>query len=173
MGSIMPRVSAVDCTSYELKRSAECESCGVQLVAGAAFCASCGRPVAQAPGTFRPIAPVCAESHANIAGALCYAAGLLTGVVFLAFRSYRREPFVRFHAFQSIFLSIAWLLVHFALGGLIALAPWTAWHLIAMLSRLVSFAFLGITLFLIFKAFRTEHFKLPLIGDLAEKHSQP
>jgi uncharacterized membrane protein len=38
----------------------------------------------------------------NVAGALCYLVGFITGVLFLALEPYSKRPFVRFHAFQSI-----------------------------------------------------------------------
>ena len=154
--------------SYGPQRCAECENCGVELLAGAAFCHGCGKRVVQTTGGCRPPIPVIAGMHANIVGALCYVAGPLTGFVFLILNPYRQIPFVRFHGFQAIFLSVAWILVHFALVGLLGLVPWRVWHLIAMLSTFVSLAFACVSLLMMYKALRKERFKLPLVGDLAE-----
>ena len=44
----------------------------------------------------------------NVASALCYLLGLITGIIFLVLTPYNRNPVVRFHAFQSIFLNVAW-----------------------------------------------------------------
>ncbi|PYQ37482.1 MAG: hypothetical protein DMG99_20935, partial [Acidobacteria bacterium] len=51
----------------------------------------------------------------NLAGALAYILGLITGVLFLVLEPYKRDPFVRFHAMQSVLysgavivFSIAW-----------------------------------------------------------------
>jgi len=164
----MPQISEFDRTSYGPQRCAECENCGVERVAGAAFCHSCGKPVVQPTGGRRPPIPVTAGMRTNIVGALCYVAGLLTGIVFLSLNPYRQIQVVRFHAFQAIFLSVVWLLVHFALAGLLALVPWRLWPLIAVLSSFVSLSFAGVSVLLMYKAFRRERFKLPLIGDLAE-----
>ena len=43
----------------------------------------------------------------NLAGALAYPLGAITGILFLKIEPYKFDPFVRFHAFQSIFLSLA------------------------------------------------------------------
>ena len=43
----------------------------------------------------------------NVASALCYVLGLITGIIFLVLAPYNRNPAIRFHAFQSIFLNVA------------------------------------------------------------------
>lgn len=149
----------------------QCENCGVELVAGSAFCASCGRAVSHDRADSTSGGASKTAMRRGVAAALCYLAGLLTGIVFLLVEPYRRDSFVRFHAFQAIFLSVAWILIHFALAGLIAIVPWTLWRLIATVSSLVSFALVAVSLLLIYKAWKHERFKLPLIGDLAEKRA--
>lgn len=148
-----------------------CENCGVEMLAGAAFCASCGKAVAlSAPGP-GGTAVASAGLQPNMAGALCYLAGFITGIVFLVIEPYRRDKFVRFHAFQSIFFSVGWIVLHFALWMLLSVMPWTMWHFIATLSSLVSLALFCLALFLMYKAYSNERFKLPVIGDLAEKQA--
>jgi uncharacterized membrane protein len=146
-----------------------CGNCGVEMIAGAAFCASCGRPVISADASTGAVV-TSSGLQANVAGALCYLAGFVTGIVFLVLEPYRHDRFVRFHAFQAIFLSVAWVILHFALGISMSLMPWTLWHFTAALSSLVSLAFLGLAFLLMYKAYSNERFKLPVIGDLAEKH---
>ena len=96
----------------------------------------------------------------NVAGALCYALGWITGVVFLL-----TEPantFVRFHAWQStivfVILSAACVLLQSIpfLGMLLAV------FLVIPVSAVL-------WLLLMFKAYKGERFKLPLAGDLAEQ----
>ncbi|MFI5125808.1 MAG: hypothetical protein ACHQJX_03190, partial [Candidatus Acidiferrales bacterium] len=43
----------------------------------------------------------------NMAAALSYALGAITGVLFLALEPYKNNRFVRFHAIQSIIFSVA------------------------------------------------------------------
>lgn len=147
-----------------------CGNCGVEMVDGAAFCASCGKPAALAatsPAGAGAVASTGVQS--NVAGALCYLAGFITGILFLLLEPYRQDRFVRFHAFQSIFFSLGWIVSHFALAMLLSLLPWTLWHLVATLSTLLSLALFCLALWLMFKAYNHERFKLPVIGDLAEK----
>ena len=96
----------------------------------------------------------------NVAAALAYAVGWVTGLAFLVFEQDNR--FVKFHALQSIIvfgsLSIAWM---------IALAvPFLGWI----------FAFLVIPplsavlwLILMYKAYQGDRYKLPYAGDMAEQ----
>jgi uncharacterized membrane protein len=96
----------------------------------------------------------------NVAGALTYALGWITGAAFLL-----TEPsnkFVRFHAVQSIIvfggLSIIWF---------VALSiPFLGW-----LIALVILPPLSVVLWLlvIFKAYQGERFKLPFAGDIADQ----
>lgn len=94
----------------------------------------------------------------NLAGALTYALGWLTGAVFLFVEP--ANAFVRFHAWQSIFtfggLSVAWI---FFLS-----IPFLGW----ILAWLVIFPLsVFLWLWLMFKAYQGERYKLPYVGDMA------
>ena len=147
-----------------------CENCGAQMVAGAAFCPSCGKQVA----TSRPGGTALASGglQPNVAAALCYPAGFVTGILFLRLEPYRCDRFVRFHAFQSIFFSLAWVVLHFALGIFLSVLPWTLWHLVATASWLLSLTLFCAAIFLMYKAYNNERLKLPILGGLADKQAQ-
>src|SRR5665213_2513095 len=94
-----------------------CAKCGTSLSDGAGFCNNCGAPAGAAlPPTYSgtPSAPLAS----NVAGALAYLGGLITGIVFLAVAPYNKDPFVRFHAFQSIFLSLAYIVFAIVWGAI-------------------------------------------------------
>jgi uncharacterized membrane protein len=148
-----------------------CEKCGVELIAGSAFCASCGRPVGLVPAASGSTAVTTTGLAPNVAGALCYLAGFITGILFLVWEPYRHDRFVRFHAFQSIFFNVAWVVLYLALGIFQSLLPWTLWRLMAMFSGLVSLALFCVGLWLMYRAYNNERFKLPIIGELAEKQA--
>ncbi len=98
------------------------------MVPGSAFCASCGQPASLVATESGGTTVKAQGIPANLAGALCYLAGFVTAVVFLAVDPHRHDRFVRFHAFQSIFFSVAWIVLSIALGMLGSLLPWTlAW----------------------------------------------
>ncbi len=146
-----------------------CMNCGIEMVAGAASCSSCGQPVSN-PGGGRQANPA-AGLQANIAGALCYILGFVTGIAFLVLDPYKADRFIRFHAFQSIFLSAAWLAVYFALSVVTVVMPSFLWRLFWLVSSLASLGFLLLALLGMFKAYNHERFKLPVIGDLAERQA--
>src|SRR5262245_39838113 len=87
------------------------------------YCANCGAPVSErycgtcgaktdAPGESTPgpdiprPTPTAGpqELSDNIAGALCYLVGPVTGILFLVLEPYNRKPTIRFHAWQSTLL---------------------------------------------------------------------
>lgn len=152
----------------------QCTNCGVEMVAGAAFCPSCGKPAGQAPVTGGvPAAQQGASTNlqSNVAGALCYLVGFISGLFFLVAEPYKRDRFVRFHAFQAIFLSVAWFAVYLALGVLLTVLPGMFWRVSWMLHSLLSLAFFLLWVLSMYKAYNNEKFKLPVIGDLAAKQA--
>ncbi|MFZ5366096.1 MAG: DUF4870 domain-containing protein [Patescibacteria group bacterium] len=90
----------------------------------------------------------------NTAAALSYVLGWLTGIVFLLIE---KDPFVRFHAMQSI--------ITFGLLTVLSFVPIVGW----MLSPFLMIIGFILWLVLIFKAYQGEKFKVPVIGDFAEK----
>lgn len=96
---------------------------------------------------------------ANIAGALAYLFGFLSGIAFLVLE--KDSTFVKFHAVQSTIVSIGWIVGQVVLAAI----PFFGWLL------LVPWWALGVVLwvFLMFKAFQGERYKLPYVGDLAEQ----
>src|SRR5262245_7124422 len=48
-----------------------------------------------------------ADLKPNVAGMLCYPLSFISGILFLVLTPYNRDRFVRFHAWQSIFLLLA------------------------------------------------------------------
>ncbi len=96
----------------------------------------------------------------NVAGLLCYLAGWITGLVFFLIEKENR--FVRFHAMQSI-ITFGGLTVLFILLGFIPVLGW-------VIMPILGLAQLVLWVLLMVKAYSGEYFKLPVIGDLAEKN---
>jgi uncharacterized membrane protein len=97
--------------------------------------------------------------EANLAGALTYVLGPLTGILFLVLD--KDSKFVRFHAMQSTITFVAMFVISLVLG----MIPILGWILLLPFQLAV----LILWIFLMYKAFNREKFKLPVIGDLAEK----
>ena len=107
----------------------------------------------------------------NVAGALCYVLGFVSGIVFLIME--KDSKFVKFHAVQSIGISLLLVVFNTIVSTLLyGLFSFTMYWIVALLSSLISLAGLILWLVLIMKAFQGEQFKLPVIGDIAEKQAQ-
>jgi uncharacterized membrane protein len=111
----------------------------------------------------------------NVAAALTYLVGFITGIIFLVIEPYNKDPFVRFNAFQSIFLSIAYIVFSMVWGVLFGMLLVASlgfmFSLIALALRLVELAFFLLWLFLMYKAYKNERYLLPIIGPLAAKQA--
>ena len=152
-----------------------CAKCGTQLGEGATFCASCGTPAGSAgSGPAVPAASVTAMSS-NVAGLLAYILFFVTGIIFLVIEPYKNDKFVRFHAFQSIFFSVAWIAFQIIWGNIFMGMIWSSfsglWALLRLIGMLISLAFLACWVFLMYKAYNNECYKIPFIGDLAAKQA--
>lgn len=108
----------------------------------------------------------------TLAGALAYF--ILPAIVFLLVEPYKTNRFVRFHAFQSLGALLASAIVGAILriaGVVLFFIPLLGHLLVWLVSMLVSLAFLMIWIVMIVKALQGEMFKLPVVGDLAEKQA--
>lgn len=141
-----------------------CSKCGAE--GSGQFCARCGSALALAsPGV------VASGLQDNVAGALCYALWLITGIIFLVIEPYSRNKFVRFHAFQSIFTSAALWILSMFLMWFAFLLPVGPREMMFWLGSIVRLGMLALWVILMIKAWQGERFKLPLVGDLAERQA--
>ena len=133
-----------------------------------------GQPQYGQPQYGQP-APAAGGMEDNVASALCYLLGLITGVLFLVLEPYNKNKVVRFHAFQSIFFNIGAIVVNIAFSIVFSimrhLLPFSMWMIFTLLSLGLSLVMLGAWAFLMYKAYNREMFKIPVIGDLAEKQA--
>jgi len=98
---------------------------------------------------------------------------IIPAVVFLFLEPFKRNFFVRFHAFQHLYLLAAGVVFGVAatvLGTLFQLIPFMR-VLVFPLAGLVSLAWFFLWVLLVVKAYQHELFKLPIIGDLAEQQA--
>lgn len=95
----------------------------------------------------------------NITGALAYLFWFITGIIFLLLE--KDSKFVRFHAMQSIVFFAAYFLISVILGFIPIIG--------LIISILMAPVGILIALFLMYKAYKGEMFKLPVVGDMAEQ----
>lgn len=149
-----------------------CCQCGTPTTETDLYCAACGarQPV-------KPPAPLQGMSP-RTASMICYIpiVGWIPAIIVLASSRFRGERDVRFHAFQSIYLFVAWLLVDWVIAPLLALPRMAVpshfpfffgpGFFVGGLLKLIIF---GCWVFMLFKASDGVRYKLPLVGDLAER----
>ena|SRR5579863_4794168 len=153
-----------------------CPNCGSQVEGR--FCAKCGAAVGGPGSAAAAATPVQAQMPPattaqasgltdNVASALCYSLGLITGILFLVLAPYNQNPKIRFHAFQSIFMHVAAISVWIVFLILSAVSG----GLLIFVMPLVWLGFFVLWLFLIIKAYQDQKLVLPVIGPLAEKQA--
>jgi uncharacterized membrane protein len=160
-----------------------CAKCGAELTASSGFCGTCGAAISgQNVTTTTGAAAAPAQSGQastgmtnNVAACLCYLFGWITGLIFLLIDPYKNDRFVRFHAFQSIFLSVGILAVWFAVFFLSIILGFITrglgFFLMGPLMTIVWLGFLVTVIITMIKAYGNQQFKLPIIGDLAAKQA--
>jgi uncharacterized membrane protein len=151
-----------------------CSSCGAQ--SNDRFCPNCGATIggpapAGAPMGAPPPPPIAgAGLQTNAAAALCYLVGLVTGIIFLVLEPYNKNPEVRFHAFQSIFLNVAWI-AYLILSSILAVMLHFFGIIIGILNMFIGLGFLCLWLFLMWKAYNNSRVELPIIGAMARQQA--
>lgn len=156
-----------------------CTACGNPVADNDTFCGTCGakqQPRSTATGYRPPQTGTHPDFTTRVsdrkAALFCYLPiiGWVWAIIVLASHRFRSNRTMRFHAFQGLYLFATWLLVdwvispmfrwgpdsglfffHFTIGKLLHLAVFVAW------------------IFMLVKTANNETFRLPIIGELAEK----
>jgi uncharacterized membrane protein len=120
----------------------------------------------------------------NLAAALGYPIGIIAIISLIIEKENR---FVRFHALQSLMLIVGWIVLIIALTivsvvlgiilGAAANAAGNAGGIVALIFSLISLLvwlvlpllFIGVLILAAVKAYGGNYFKLPVIGNMAEK----
>ena len=95
---------------------------------------------------------------ANLAAALSYLVGFITGIIFLLVE--KENKFVRFHAMQSTLVFLGIVAVDILLQLVPILGALVVIFVVIPLSAIL-------WLLLMYKAYQGEEFKLPLVGQMA------
>jgi uncharacterized membrane protein len=134
----------------------------------AAFCPGCGRamrPVEHAQGTVGGLPETLAGALANF---------LVPAIVFLLVAPYNKNRFVRFHCFQCLGVCLVGVVLVAMLrvvGFALFFIPVIGHLLVWLVSMVGGLAFFMVWVVLIVKALQGETFKLPLVGDFADRHA--
>ena len=141
-----------------------CSDCGKPVTPTDVFCGSCGarQPVRETAKT-KPITSTISDQTASL---LCYIpfAGWIASIVVLASDRFRRSFRVRFHAFQGLYLFVAWLIANEVVGPIFR----------TMLrgfrfDKVLEFGIFVVWIFMLIKVSQRQDYSLPILGELAEK----
>jgi uncharacterized membrane protein len=145
-----------------------CSQCGNAVGDRDSFCGRCGAKQSGAePGAawrgsrsapFESVSP-------KTAAALCYVPwiGWVVAIIVLAADRFRNNRVVRFHAFQALYLFVAWLINDWVLRWFVW--PFTTFHLHGVIQAVL----LAMSILMIVKTAHDKQYSLPLFGELAER----
>ena len=109
----------------------------------------------------------------NIAAVLGYFFWILA-IVWLVVEPYKNDRFVRFHAFQTIGLVVAAIALSIGatvLTAVLMFIPYVGPIIGLLLWPVVGLGIFILWIFLMYKAYNKEMWKLPIIGNFAEKQA--
>jgi uncharacterized membrane protein len=105
----------------------------------------------------------------NAASGLAYIT-FIPAIIFLVTAPYNQKPLIRFHSWQSIFLTIAYVVVQIALT-ILGHIPFLG-MIFGLVGLLVGLGFFILWLIVLIKTFNGQMFKIPVISDFAEKQAK-
>lgn len=109
----------------------------------------------------------------NVAAALAYVT-IIPAIVFLILEPYNKIPLVKFHSYQSIALCVTAFVLHVGLimvHAIIHVIP-LSWMLLMFLHLALNLGLFIAWIIAILKASKGEWYKLPIIGDFADKQAR-
>src|ERR1700691_5967533 len=142
--------------SYYLSAMAFCVQCGNRVDDADRFCAKCGVPQKGAPrtGVARPAADPFSGISGRNAALLCYIpwVGWIAAIVVLASDRFRQDKQIRFHAFQGLYLFVAWMIVDWVLVPMLSFPARVLDHpMFGIPAHLLELAILGAWVFMLIK----------------------
>ena len=177
-----------------------CAECGEEVASSAKFCENCGAQVDQSESTSQDSSqseqsepaghdstqttqsePTAASSggnaagglEPNIAGALSYLLGFLTGLVFFLIEE--EDEFVRFHAAQSMVvfgglfvLAIVVQVFTTVLGATAGLFGWIVALVLGLIWLVISLGILVLWIFLMVRAYQGKTPRIPIAAGIAD-----
>jgi uncharacterized membrane protein len=93
--------------------------------------------------------------------------GWVAAILMLASARFRHDSQVRFHAFQGLYLFVAWLIVDWVVSPMLVIQGDFGVHHI--FSSMLKMGVLAIWIFMIVKLSQGQSYRLPVLGELAER----
>lgn len=106
----------------------------------------------------------------NLAGALSYVLGPITGIAFLVME--KQSRFVRFHAMQSTLIGVALIVFNVVINvvqAVLVRIPFIGWLFALGLAMIIMLASVALWLGLMYQAYVGKEWMLPVVGEHARK----
>ncbi len=146
-----------------------CTQCGTSIGGRDQFCASCGAPQVAPGAAPPPPSDFLGKVDARTASILCYIpiVGWIPSIFVLASAKFHSDQNTRFHAFQGLYLFVGWLLADWVLKPFLRTLGWPIgfYPIVATAKAAIFIAWI----WMLIKVSQSESFKLPLVGELAER----
>ena len=156
-----------------------CCECGKVVRDADVYCRACGARQTAGPPPSDPAQRVkAAFARASESGqfstlsprgasTVCYIpfVGWICAIVVLASERFRANRTVRFHAFQGLYLFVAWLIVRWVIRPIPFLLPGP--HI--PVDMILQLAIIGVWIYMLVKVSQDQLISLPILGELAEK----
>lgn len=113
------------------------------------------------------------SDESKLFGALCYIIGIIVPL-FIILTEKKSDKFALFHAYQSLIITVALVIVWMVLGMGYFMLTFVTGGAAGILGCAFVPLWLGmvvIVLLLAYKAYMGERYKLPAVGDMAEKYA--
>lgn len=152
-----------------------CTQCGTRVEETDLYCPFCGtkqddkgsgKGASTPPGAKPPNKDFLVGMSPRTASILCYIpwVGWIAAIVVLASERFRENRDVRFHAFQGLYLFVAWLFVDWVFEPFTSYAAATQF-----LGKALKLTVLGTWILMLVKTSQDQRFRLPILGDLADR----
>ncbi len=140
-----------------------CINCGTQVSETDIFCQRCGAKQRKVSTTFLD------RLTAKNAALLCYipVVGWIAAIMVLASPRFRDDRLVRFHAFQGLYLFVAWLLVQWVVVPFFGFPG--AREIRRLVVGMLEVAVFAAWIVMLVKTSQDQLLRLPIIGELAER----
>jgi uncharacterized membrane protein len=144
-----------------------CPQCGSAVGDRDQFCGKCGarQPTSTVSDFWSSLSP------RNVA-LLCYIPwiGWIASIVVLASERFRADRRIRFHAFQGLYLFVAWLMVEWVVSPFVGIpGAGLGIPVLRLIPRLLQVVVLGAWIFMLVKVTQDQDYRLPLLGELADR----
>jgi uncharacterized membrane protein len=148
-----------------------CTQCGNQVSDQDVFCAKCGQRQTGAAAGATTASPrdFLDGVSPQTASICCYIPylGWIAAIIALAAPKFQHDRVVRFHAFQGLYLFVVWLLVDWVVSPLFGFVPTP--YPSQIVRGVLKLAVVLSWIFMLVKTSQNEMYRLPIIGELAER----